>query len=339
MATPRLTVVIPTLDEAASLPELLADLQAQQGLALRIVIADGGSRDGTPALARAAGATLVTAPRGRGLQMNAGAAADPDPDGYLLFLHADSRLTSPTLLADAVAALATAAARDPRPQAGHFRLRFLRRSDADAGLYDWMESKTALSRPGTINGDQGLLLSRRDHARLGPFDTRLPYLEDQDYAARVFAHGTWHCLPGELGTSARRFEREGAVARYRLMALMMGAWSAGLWAFFDEAPQVYAAQGATERLRLRPYVDLVHRLLRRQGLRGAAGTLWRASSFIAAQRWQYFHYRDWARRPRPAVWLARYDRWPLSLPPGLASALTLPLLLAWLYIWLPLRER
>lgn len=339
MATPRLTVVIPTLDEASSLPELLADLRAQQAIALRIVIADGGSRDGTPALARAAGATLVTAARGRGLQMNVGAAADPDPGDYLLFLHADSRLASPSLLADAVAALAVAAARDPRPQAGHFRLRFLRRSDADAALYDWMESKTTLSRPGTINGDQGLLLSRRDHARLGPFDTRLPYLEDQDYAARVFAQGVWHCLPGELGTSARRFEREGAVARYRLMALMMGVWSAGLWAFFDEAPQVYAAQAATGPLRLRPYVDLLHRLLRRQGLRAACSTLWRASGFLAAQRWQCFHYLDWARRPRPPVWLARYDRWPLSLPPGLASALTLPLLLAWLYLWLPLRAR
>jgi len=81
-------VVIPTLNEVEYLPDLLRDLHRVL-VPLDIVVADGGSADGTLAAAGTAGARAVAAPRGRAAQMNAGARAVAGR--WLLFLHADSR--------------------------------------------------------------------------------------------------------------------------------------------------------------------------------------------------------------------------------------------------------
>ena len=89
MTPATLGVVIPTINEAGDLPGLLADL-AKIELPLRIVVSDGGSDDNTLELARAGGAVCLSGPRGRAVQMNAGARVLDTP--WLLFLHADSRL-------------------------------------------------------------------------------------------------------------------------------------------------------------------------------------------------------------------------------------------------------
>jgi len=112
VTSPLLSVIIPTLDEAANLPSILADLRAQQGIGLEIIVADGGSRDVTRELAARYGAILVAAPPGRGRQMNAGALAASG--GFLLFLHADSRLTDVFMLRNAGAFLEQAEIRAGR---------------------------------------------------------------------------------------------------------------------------------------------------------------------------------------------------------------------------------
>src|SRR5215210_8394725 len=109
-----LSIIIPTLNEA---PQIVATLVAARAVApaAELIVADGGSADGTPALA-AQYATVIAAPRGRARQMNAGAAhARGD---VLLFLHADTRLPP-----DADAAI-TAALRDARVVGGGFGLAF-----------------------------------------------------------------------------------------------------------------------------------------------------------------------------------------------------------------------
>src|SRR3989337_2357283 len=83
-----ISVIIPTLDEAAGIEsaiEAVAALRPHE-----ILVADGGSRDGTPALAAARPCRVVASPRGRAVQMNAGAASATGE--ILLFLHADNRL-------------------------------------------------------------------------------------------------------------------------------------------------------------------------------------------------------------------------------------------------------
>ena len=80
------SALIPTLNAATSLP---ATLLALRGSVAEIIIADGGSTDGTPDIAREHGARVVPAERGRGLQLRAAAEAATQP--WLLALHADTR--------------------------------------------------------------------------------------------------------------------------------------------------------------------------------------------------------------------------------------------------------
>lgn len=104
--TPLLAVIIPTLNEALTLPALLEDLRGQTGVTLEVWISDGGSDDATVSLARSAGAQVVSGAPGRGAQMNrAHARAQPS---MRLFLHADSRLSRPDQLARALQAWQTA---------------------------------------------------------------------------------------------------------------------------------------------------------------------------------------------------------------------------------------
>ena len=185
------------------------------------------SGDGTPALARRNGARVVTAPRGRGTQMNA--AARQSTGRFVLFLHADSAIRDRFLLADAVDALDRAIRADRCDDiAGHFRLKFIRSGRRNRLAYRYIENKTGFNRPYTTNGDQGFLLKRRFFDRLGGFEERFGFLEDQQLAEKIRSRGRWITLPGRLYSSARRFESEGFHQRYILMSIIMGAHSTGL---------------------------------------------------------------------------------------------------------------
>lgn len=85
-----ISVVVPTLNEAKSLPQTLRQARAALGPDAEFIVVDGGSTDGTADIAAEAGARLVASVRGRGRQMNNGAAAASGD--ILLFLHADTRL-------------------------------------------------------------------------------------------------------------------------------------------------------------------------------------------------------------------------------------------------------
>jgi rSAM/selenodomain-associated transferase 2 len=330
----ELTVVIPAYNEAAALPALLADLRAQQGVALQVIVADGGSSDGTPVLASHAGAQVVLAPRGRGAQMNAGARAARA--GHLLFLHADSRLESPGQLRDALAATTHAGAH----AAGHWALRFALTRSGRERFFRHLEAKTALNRPGTVNGDQGLLIGAGFLRELGGFDERLTFLEDQRLAGKIFAAGRFILLPGRLTTSARRFEREGAARRYTLMAMIMGLHAAGADEYFAGAPGVYATQDATGRLRLGPHLAHARRVLRQAGWRRALQIVWRAGRYTRQNSWQLFFCGDVAlgREQRPL--LRFHDRFFRPVTDNIVfDALAAALVALWFLLVLPVVYR
>jgi len=294
-SAPELSVIVPALNEADALPRLIAQLHEQQGVSLEVIVADGGSSDGSVERAREHGARVVSAPRGRGAQMNAGAKLARAE--HVLFLHADSQLTSPMLLSRALAAVRDAEGSSGARVAGHFPLRFERREPGHDFFYRMLEEKTALNRRDTINGDQGALLSTAYFRELGGFDERLPFLEDQRLAARVFDTGRWVVLPGRLITSARRFETEGHHRLYTLMAIIMGMHAAKVSGFFERAPKVYAAQQETRALDVRPYLTLVRELLIEAGWKGAASISYACGRYVRGHSWQPFFWCDAWLRP------------------------------------------
>lgn len=327
-----LSVVIPAIDEAASLPPLLHQLRGQRGVELELILADGGSRDGTRRLARELGARVVDAPAGRGRQMNRGAAAARGD--WLLFLHADSGLVEAEQLARALAALRRRIARVGHDRvAGHFRLRFRRQQQGSDLAYRYYEEKSALNRPECTNGDQGMLLSHRFFDRLGGFDEGLWFLEDQRLAETIRSRGEWITLPGHLTTSARRFEREGLRNRMILSALIMNFHAIGMEAFFHRAATVYRNQGDTGRLRLTPLFRLVDDLNREAGPAEARRRWLATGRYLRSHAWQPFFWLDVALQPlfrgrHPLLW--SYDRLfgRLPAPPPLDWAAAA---LAWLW--------
>ncbi len=292
---PLLTLIIPTLNEAAALPALLEDLNQQQDCTFEVLIGDGGSTDATRSVAELYGAQFISAGRGRAAQMNAAAALARG--NYYLFLHADSRIEDPFLLSNALRALQLATA-DYAEVAGHFRLRFLRSARGNTLAYRYIEEKTACNRTNTTNGDQGLLLSKKFFRHLGGFDDSLPFLEDQRLAEKIRSQGTWITLPGVLTTSARRFESEGFHRRYLLMAMMMGLYSIGELSFFVRAPGVYRVQEETGHLVLSPFFGLLWRMIRHDwGLAGTIRVFYRLGRYIRQNSWQLFFFIDVCLRP------------------------------------------
>lgn len=289
--TAELSIIIPALNEAAALPALLRQLREQQHVSLDVLIADGGSTDDTVAIAEAGGATVVPAQRGRGAQMNAAARAASAP--LLLFLHADSSFSTPLQLRRAIDALRAAGPRS----AGHFPLHFLRTRPGHEMFYRYLQEKTALGRPYSINGDQGLLLEARYFRELGGYDESMGFLEDQRIAARIFATGRWITLDTPLVTSARRFESEGAHRRYALMALIMGLHVAGAQEFFARAPKIYVQQDQVCLLDVGAYLRLTWRVLIDAGPRRAFAILFGAGRFVRENSWQMFYACDVALRP------------------------------------------
>jgi len=193
-----LSAVVPALNAEARLPDCLASLRPG---ADELVVVDGGSTDRTAALAEAAGAQLVRARRGRGLQLAAGAAAARGD--WLLFLHADTRLER-GWQAEAQAFMA---ARDG--QAAAFTLAL----DDAAGAARRLERIVAWrSRAlGLPYGDQGLLLSRALYERVGGFRP-LPLMEDVDLVRRI-GRARIRILDARAFTSAERYRRDGWLAR------------------------------------------------------------------------------------------------------------------------------
>ncbi len=293
----ELAVIIPALNEATSLPALITALGKQQNIHFEIIVADGGSSDETLAACRLTAEAAqvpfqgVSTPAGRAKQMNAGSRHAHADD--LLFLHADTTIDNPRLLADAKAAMERVRkTRGDDDVAGHFGLYFIRNNHHhDAGYY-FFEAKTRLNRRDCINGDQGFWLSQRYLQQLGGFDESLNFMEDARLAHKIFDHGHWVTLPGSVGTSARRFETEGLKQRQTLNAIICNFDRIGFHAFFDAAQSAYRQQEKTDALNLIPFLKIIHRLSFAEGLKQGARYWFDTGSYVAENCWQLAFQRD-----------------------------------------------
>ncbi len=213
-----LSVIIPTLDSEASLAGALDALADGESLVGEVIVADGGSRDGTAALAARRGARVVPAARGRGAQLAAGGLAARRP--WLLFLHADTRLAPGW--ADAVARFVGAPGNERRAAAFRFAL------DDDAAAARRLEAVVAWrSRAlGLPYGDQGLLIARAFYQSLGGFRP-LPLMEDVELVRRI-GRRRLTLLDAAAMTSAARYRRGGYVRRPARNLMCLGLYFLGL---------------------------------------------------------------------------------------------------------------
>jgi len=206
MAEHRLSIVLPVLNEAAGLGAALQALAPLRARGAELIVANGGSSDQSTALALAGSAQVVNAPRGRALQMNAGAAqASGD---VLLFLHAD------TVLPDSADALISEALASGSPVWGRFDVTITGRPRMLRLIAALMNLRSRLT--GIATGDQAMFMTRVAFEAVGGFPDQ-PLMEDIEMSRRLLHLSRPACLSAKVQTSGRRWESRGV---WRTVLLM-----------------------------------------------------------------------------------------------------------------------
>ena len=200
----RITFVVPVLNEAAGIVRALRALAPLRARGHEVIVVDGGSEDGTADLARPLADRVLAAPRGRALQMNAGAGA-AHGDAFL-FLHADVRLPQG---ADRMVQEALAARRW-----GRFDVALDSPRALLALVGAMMNLRSGLT--GIATGDQALFVRRDVFESTGGY-AEIPLMEDIELSARLRRIERPACLRARVLVSARRWEAHGALRTIVLM--------------------------------------------------------------------------------------------------------------------------
>ena len=210
-----LAIVVPMLDEAATLPALLVHLAGWRARGCEVVLVDGGSRDDSVEMARAAGFRVLIAERGRARQMNA--VAQACGRALLLFLHADTRLPE---AADAMVCAALAV------QAwGRFDVHIDGRPRMLRVVAALMNLRSRLS--GIATGDQAIFVRRDVFEAVGGFPDQ-PLMEDIELSCRLLRVSRPACLRARVRTSGRRWEQRGVWRTILLMWRLRWAYWRGV---------------------------------------------------------------------------------------------------------------
>jgi rSAM/selenodomain-associated transferase 2 len=204
MAT-KLSIIMPVLDETAVIESALRALSHYRERGVELIVVDGGSHDDTPALARPLTDRVITAPRGRAVQMNAGAAIAQG--NILLFLHADTQLPE-----NADTLVCSGLTRTGRPW-GHFGVRI------EGGRLLWLIARMMNLRSRITEiatGDQAIFISRAAFDAVGGFPP-IALMEDIALSARLKRIGPPLCLRERVTTSPRRWRDYGTLRTVFLM--------------------------------------------------------------------------------------------------------------------------
>ncbi|WP_298718837.1 TIGR04283 family arsenosugar biosynthesis glycosyltransferase [uncultured Oceanisphaera sp.] len=198
-----LSIIMPMLNEANSLPQTLDELRPYAASA-ELILVDGGSRDHSVALAQRAGVKVISSAPGRARQMNAGAAVARGDD--LLFLHADTRLPpdADRLIAEALA----------EHHWGRFDVTISGSHPMLAVIAFMMNRRSRLT--GIATGDQAIFVRRSTFEAVDGFPDQ-PLMEDIELSKQLKRLGSPACLAQKVVTSGRRWEQKGL---WRTVVLM-----------------------------------------------------------------------------------------------------------------------
>lgn len=213
---PSLSIVVPVLDEAAGIADTLSDLATLRAYGAEIIVVDGGSRDATRSLAAPFADRVIESPRGRALQMNAGARLARG--ATLLFLHADTRLPR-----GALDAIATGLERTGRAW-GRFDVEISARGAILPVVALMMNARSRAT--GIATGDQAIFVRRDAFEAAGGFPA-IPLMEDVALSKILKRRSPPLCLRERVVTSGRRWQRHGTFRTILLMWRLRLAYALG----------------------------------------------------------------------------------------------------------------
>jgi rSAM/selenodomain-associated transferase 2 len=223
-----LSIIIPCLDEAEGIASTLAALSPLRARGTEVIVVDGGSRDDTVERATPLADRVITAPRGRARQMNAGAVRARGE--ILLFLHAD------TLLPDGADVLIVEGLKRSRRGWGRFDVTIAGRHPLLAVVGRLMNLRSRLT--GIATGDQAIFVTRSLFTAAGDYPD-IALMEDVELSKRLKHFGPPLCLSHRLTASGRRWEKHGVLRTILLMwrlrlAYWLGADPAKLAVRYDQ---------------------------------------------------------------------------------------------------------
>ena len=212
MSEGQLSVIVPVLNESTGIADFLASIQWLRKRGHEIIVSDGGSCDSTPEIAAPLCDAIVSAPAGRGSQMNRG--ANNSNGEFLLFLHADTRLP-----ADADRLVRKALGASPW---GRFDVRIVGRSAMLPVIARLINLRSRLT--GIATGDQAIFVRRSTFDEVGGF-AEIPLMEDVELSKRLHKLALPSCLDAVVSTSGRRWDDNGAWRTILLMwRLRLAFW-------------------------------------------------------------------------------------------------------------------
>ncbi len=212
----RLSVIVPMLNEEGTIASTLRALRRGAPKA-EIIVVDGESEDRSVEAARPHCDVLIDSPRGRAVQMNAGARCASGE--VLAFVHAD------TVVPESFAADIEHALSDPRVVGGRFDVRLDDPHPLCALIGTLISARSRLSR--TATGDQAIFVRRTVFDSLGGF-ADIPICEDLDFIRRLKHAGRIACLRSSVVTSARRWRRGGIIRTVLRMWTIRALYLAGV---------------------------------------------------------------------------------------------------------------